>query len=107
MQLTLALLAFALLVAMNGTSAQQPAPFGHGDPAEGHRLADKDCQSCHVRMFGDPDRIYVREERRVRNAAQLRAQVAFCNTQLATGYFPEEEDHIAAWLNERYYRFAP
>lgn len=102
-----ALVACALFVAMDSTFAQQPAPFGHGDPAQGHALADKDCQSCHVRMFGDADRIYLREERRVRNAAQLRAQVAFCNTQLATGYFPEEEDHIAAWLNERYYRFEP
>ena len=24
-----------------------------------------------------------------------------------TGYFPEEEEHIAAWLNQRYYHFKP
>ena len=33
----------------------------------------------------------------------LRAQVAYCNTQLGTGYFPDEEEHVAAWLNQRYY----
>jgi hypothetical protein len=43
----------------------------------------------------------------VRTPAQLQAQVAYCNTQLATGYFPDEEEHVAAWLNQRYYRFKP
>lgn len=87
--------------------AQQPAPFANGDPAQGHALVDKDCHECHVRLFGDRDAIYTRADRRVKTPAQLRAQVAFCNTQLATGYFPEEEEHIAAWLNQRYYQFKP
>jgi hypothetical protein len=26
---------------------------------------------------------------------------------LRTGYFPEEEEHVAARLNQRYYRFQP
>jgi hypothetical protein len=47
----------------------------------------------------------MREDRRVRTAEQLRSQVAVCNTQLGAGYFPEDEEHIAAWLNQRYYRF--
>lgn len=101
----LAMLACA--VAAHAAFAQQPAPFAQGDPAKGHPLADKDCNACHVRLFGDADRIYTRDERRIRTPAQLRAQVAYCNTQLATGYFPEEEEHIAAWLNQRYYRFKP
>ena len=87
--------------------AQQPAPFANGDPAQGHALVDKDCNECHVRQFGDRDRIYVRADRRVKTPEQLRAQVAFCNTQLATGYFPDEEEDVAAWLNQRYYRFKP
>jgi cytochrome c2 len=87
--------------------AQQPASFADGDPAQGQALVDKDCNDCHVRQFGARDRIYTRADRRVKTAEQLRAQVAFCNTQLATGYFPEEEEHIAAWLNQRYYRFKP
>ena len=97
----------ACIVAGSAASAQQPAPFAQGDPAQGHPLVDKDCNACHVRLFGDPDRIYTRDDRRIRTPAQLRAQVAYCNTQLATGYFPEEEEHIAAWLNQRYYRFQP
>jgi hypothetical protein len=96
-----------LLAAAASALAQQPAPFANGDPAKGHALVDKDCHACHVRLFGNQDRIYTRDDRRVRTPAQLRAQVAYCNTQLATNYFPDEEEHIAAWLNQRYYKFPP
>jgi hypothetical protein len=41
----------------------------------------------------------------VRTPAQLLAQVSYCNAELSTGYFPEEEEHIAAYLNKQYYRF--
>jgi cytochrome c2 len=101
------LLGGAVLAASTAALAQQPAPFASGDPAQGQALVDKDCNECHVRQFGDRDRIFTRADRRVKTAEQLRAQVAFCNTQLATGYFPEEEEHIAAWLNQRYYHFKP
>ena len=101
------LLSGALLAASTATLAQQLAPFANGDPAQGQALVDKDCNECHIRQFGDRDRIFTRADRRVMTAQQLRAQVAFCNTQLATGYFPEEEEHVAAWLNQRYYHFKP
>jgi cytochrome c5 len=88
-------------------AAQSAAPFANGDPQRGHALVDRDCNACHVRLVGDADRIYMRDDRRVRTPAQLQAQVAFCNTQLATGYFPDEEEDVVAWLNQRYYRFKP
>ena len=101
------LLGGAALAVATAALAQQPAPFANGDPAQGQALVDKDCNGCHVRQFDDRDRIYTRADRRVKTAEQLRAQIAFCNTQLSTGYFPEEEEHIAAWLNQRYYHFKP
>jgi hypothetical protein len=101
------LLAPALAAAMTSALAQQPAPFANGDPQQGHALVDKDCHACHVRLFGDKDTIYTRAERRIKTPAQLRSQVAVCNSQLGTGYFPEEEEHIAAWLNQHYYGFKP
>ena len=107
MQIGHVLAALAAGACVGGVLAQQPAPFGNGDPQQGHALVDKDCHACHVRLFGDRDRIYTRADRRIRTPAQLRTQVAVCNTQLGSGYFPEEEDHIAAWLNQRYYRFTP
>ena len=81
------------------------ALFANGDVKEGHALVDRDCTGCHVRIAGDADRIYTRDDRRVRTPAQLRTQITYCNTQLGTGYFPDEEEHVAAYLNQRYYRF--
>ena len=99
--------ALALSLAALSVHAQQPAAFANGDPQQGHPLVDKNCNECHARLFGDPERIYARPDHRVKTPEQLRAQVAFCNTQLGAGLFPEEEEHIAAWLNQRYYHFKP
>jgi len=107
MKLAIALAgAAALLSIAAAVCAQQPAPYAKGNPEQGRAIVDKDCNGCHARQFGDKDRIYTRADRRVKTPAQLRAQVAYCNSQLGTGYFPEEEDDVAAWLDQRYYHFA-
>jgi hypothetical protein len=98
--------AFASCVIAAGVAAQSATFFESGDPKRGQPLVERDCNGCHVRLVGDADRIYTRGDRRVRTPAHLQAQVAYCNTQLATGYFPDDEAHVAAWLNQRYYRFA-
>src|SRR6266478_7340113 len=72
--------------------AMAPAPFANGNPELGKPLNDKACVGCHARRFGgDADRIYFRSERRVRTPAQLMAQVSYCNAELGTSYFPDEE----------------
>jgi cytochrome c553 len=87
---------------------KQPAPFAAGDANTGKALVERDCVSCHAAKFpGDPDRMYTRPEHRVKTPAKLLAQVQACNTNLAKGYFPEEEEHIAAYLNLEFYKFAP
>jgi len=86
----------------------QPAPFAAGKPPAGKEIVDRDCVSCHAQLFaGDADQIYRRAERRVKTPAQLIAQVQACNVNLGKGYFPEEEEHIAAYLNLEFYKFAP
>ncbi|MDQ6619697.1 MAG: cytochrome c [Pseudomonadota bacterium] len=88
--------------------AQAPAPFARGEPPQGKILAERDCVACHARRFdGDGDRMYLRPDHRVRTAQQLLAQVSYCNAQLGTQYFPDDEEHVAAYLNERYYHFKP
>jgi cytochrome c553 len=102
------LLAAATLAGPAWAADAHPAPFAQGDAAQGKAISDKDCVACHARQFnGDADRIYLRPERRVKTPAQLAAQIAYCNTQLSTQYFPEEEAHLAAYLNGRYYHFKP
>jgi hypothetical protein len=98
--------ALASAIPAGAVVAMAPAPFANGNPELGKPYNEKSCVDCHARRFGgDADRIYFRSERRVRSPAQLMAQVSYCNAELGAGYFPDEEEHIAAYLNRRYYRF--
>jgi len=86
----------------------QPPPFAAGEPHQGRAIAERDCVGCHAQRFaGDADQMYRRPDRRVKTPAQLLAQVQACNVNLGKGYFPEEEEHIAAYLNLEFYKFAP
>jgi hypothetical protein len=78
-----------------------------GDPALGEKMVtEKNCAACHQRLVGgDGSKIYLRDSRRVKTLPQLGAQVSFCSSQLKTGWFPEDEEHVVAWLNHRYYKF--
>lgn len=95
------------LVSVACVGAASANPFPKGDPAKGRRLmAEAQCDACHIAMFGgDGSRIYTRPNRRVNNPSQLRSQVRFCATQLKANWFPEEEEHVAAYLNQQYYHF--
>ena len=97
-------LAFAFALTAN---AQQPPPFAHGDAKAGKTLAERDCVACHEQKFKPASAIYTRTDRRVTSASQLLTQVQVCNTQLRAGYFPEDEENVAAFLNDTYYKFKP
>ncbi len=102
------LLATALLIAGAAIAQSQPAPFKSGDPKAGKALVERDCVGCHAQKFaGDPDQMYRRADHRIKTPAQLLAQVQACNTNLGKNYFPEEEEHIAAYLNLEFYKFKP
>jgi cytochrome c2 len=94
------LCAAALLTPLAATAA--------GDPAEGRKLVESaKCEQCHRnKTMGDAKAIYLRKDRKVTSWEKLKAQVAACNTQLNLGLFPEDEEHIAAFLNQTYYKFA-
>ena len=97
---------FAAAIALaTPTHAQQPAPLAHGDAKAGKTLADRDCIACHAQKFKPASAIYTRDERRVTTDAQLLAQVQRCNVELNAGYFPEDEENVAAFLNDTYYKF--
>ena len=81
--------------------------YAAGDPAEGKKLvADKQCETCHNnKTLGDAKAIYLRKDRRVTSLEKLKAQVSACNTELNIGLFPEDEEHVVAFLNDTYYKF--
>src|SRR5512143_4119783 len=75
--------------------------------ADGEKLVKQHkCEACHEsKVYGPPGSIYTRKDRRVTTWPKLKAQVQACNTMLNSGLFPDDEEHIAAYLNEAYYRF--
>lgn len=88
------------------TCSAHAAPFAKGDPKAGKALHDKACISCHVKMFGgDGSGIYTRADRKTQNAQQLAARIAGCNANTGANWFPEDETHVAAYLNQQYYKF--
>ena len=102
------LLAAVTAVVATGAPLAQGPPAGSpaGDAKTGAAMHERDCVACHVRRVGgDGSAMYIRPDRRVTTPAQLKAQIAVCNTELGTRYFPDEEEHLAAYLDLRYYRF--
>lgn len=81
-------------------------PFADGDPKAGKALHDKHCLSCHVGIAGgDGSKIYTRDNRKIKSAKALASQVSACNSNSGAGLFPEDETHIAAYLNQQFYKF--
>ena len=77
------------------------------DPAEGRKLVDqKKCEICHHNQtMGDAKAVYLRKDRKVTTLEKLKAQVAVCNSELNLQLFPDDEEHIVAYLNQSYYKF--
>ena len=77
------------------------------DPAEGKKLVEeKHCETCHHNQtMGDASAVYLRKDRHVTSMEKLKSQVAMCNSQLNLQLFPEDEEHIVAYLNQQYYKF--
>jgi cytochrome c len=88
------------------STAVHAAPFAQGDPKAGKALHDKACISCHVNLFGgDGSKMYTRADRKTKTAQQLAARISGCNANTGAGWFPEDEAHVAAYLNQQYYKF--
>ena len=83
------------------------AAIAAGDPAEGKKLvAEKKCELCHHnKTLGDAKAIYLRKDRKVTTLEKLKAQVALCNSELNLQMFPDDEEHVVAFLNQAYYKF--
>lgn len=83
------------------------APFAGADLIQGQALHGKHCVSCHSQSHGGPEGsgMYLRPAHRVKSASALAQQVTFCTTMLKLDLFPEDELHIAGYLNSQYYKF--
>ena len=86
--------------------AHAEPPWGKVDLQVAPELHQKACAGCHIRMYGgDGSKMYTRDGRMLSTQLELLQRVGACNAQMNAGWFPEEEGTVAAWLNQRYYRF--
>ncbi len=86
--------------------AHAEPPWGKVNLQAAPELHQKACAGCHIRMYGgDGSKMYTRDGRMLSTQLELLQRVGACNAQMNAGWFPEEEGTVAAWLNQRYYRF--
>lgn len=100
-------LATAALLATALPSRSAEDPWGKSpDLAAGKAMHAEKCVACHQRMYGgDGSTMYTRDGRLLGTKLDILQRVAACNSQVSAGWFPEEEGHVAAWLNATYYKF--
>lgn len=92
--------------AMLSLPAFAAEPWGNADPKAGKALHDKQCITCHARLYGgDGSKMYTREGRLLSTKLDILQRVATCNAMTKTGWFPEEEAEVAAYLNQQFYHF--
>jgi len=98
-------LAIASLIVAAPALAQSDA-FPFGDAKVGKTVLEAKCSGCHIARFGgDGSRMFTRPERKASSTASILAWVQRCNTNVKTGLSTEEEQSVAAFLNEAYYKF--
>ena len=86
--------------------AHAEPPWGKVDLQAAPELHQKACAGCHIRMYGgDGSKMYTRDGRMLSNQLEVLQRVASCNAMVNSGWFPEEEGAVAAWLNQQYYHF--
>jgi len=76
-----------------------PPAAAAADPARGRALYEARCGGCHNQS------VHNDASRKARSLDEVRARVANFSAQLKTGWTPEEVDHVAVYLNERFYRY--
>lgn len=82
-------------------------PFPKGNPSIGKTLHDPRCMNCHNSMFPDKDgtQLYSDLFRKMDTPAKLKGMIEFCNNRTNSGWFEEDIQHVARYLNDTYYQF--
>jgi len=97
----------AALLGLSLSCAALAAPFPDGNAETGKKLfAQYDCSHCHVAMLGgDGSAIFTRPNHKVRSPQQMIGQMKACSAAANITLSPSDEQHLAAYLNQQYYRF--
>ena len=80
--------------------------FRDADVGLGDKLiAQHKCDACHIRRVGGDGSGIYNPTGRINTPGALRGMVEYCNTELNSGFFPEDTHAVAAALNLRFYKF--
>ena len=69
------------------------------DIENGDDLHFENCTGCHDSV------VYTRDNRNVRDLAQLGKQVRFCKNAIGVAWFDDEVGDVIEYLNSTYYHF--
>ena len=88
-------------------STAQAAPFPEGDAKTGKKIFDQyQCNRCHMaKMGGDGSEIFTRPNRIVNDLDSIAPRIKICAGTVGANISPQEEQHLAAYLNQQYYKF--
>ena len=97
----------AAMLALGLPFAAHADPFPGADHAQAMDMHKRMCVECREQRFGGEEgsAIYLRPDRRVSSPSALSQQLTACTTMLNLDLFPEDEHHLAGYLNSKYYRF--
>lgn len=93
------------LAGFSHSAIAQHDAFPFGEPKAGAKLFEAKCADCHLRVFGNVSQAFLRENRKVKDAPTILAWVQRCNNANQLKLDREGEEHIAAYLNDAFYKF--
>jgi mono/diheme cytochrome c family protein len=95
------------VIAASLAAAVHADPFPNADPNLGRKYFEQGkCGACHDSLMGgDGNRIFTRPDRGIEDPRGLAKMVRFCVSQTGAPVFPEDIEHIAAYLNRHFYKF--
>lgn len=94
--------AFPAAAIVLGAALTQPALA----EVDAGALHAENCTSCHASLTGgDPNKIYTRENRRVKTLDGLSKQVKRCELSLGLQWFDDQVAAMTTYLNDNYYQF--
>jgi len=83
-----------VLLAPSASAASLP-----GDDANGKRLLDANCMSCHQTDM------FTREDRKVQSLDALKEQLVACSHAAKTDFSASEMQDLLKYLNDQFYHF--
>jgi hypothetical protein len=89
------ILSASLMVAI-ATAAYAALP---GDAADGKRLHQAHCTSCHDTA------VYTRKDRMVKSLDGLKEQIGDCSHMAGQSFSPAQTRNLVKYLNDQFYQF--